>query len=55
MNDSSQFPVPPGTAVFFERTAHFADFEVIEKGFNCKKLVDYHMIIKGFIALWAPA
>jgi hypothetical protein len=24
-------------------------------GSTAKKLVDYHMIIKGFIALWAPA
>jgi hypothetical protein len=31
MNDKPQFPVPPGTAFFFERAAHSADFKVIEK------------------------
>jgi hypothetical protein len=27
----------------------------IKYGSTAKKLVDYHIIIKGFIALWAPA
>jgi hypothetical protein len=31
MNDKPQFPVPPGTAFFFERGDHFAGFKVIEK------------------------
>jgi hypothetical protein len=29
--------------------------EIKNIGSTAKKLIDYHMIIKGFIALWAPA